>query len=214
MKNYIKGFKQFWVNESEWNDELGPLPDAVAHNDLKAVKTLLSSGANPNIKDAHGMSALEIAVLNGNYEIVELLVSHGAKPDAIDSKAFLEQELMQQGATSFFAAINTFEDDELLGVFTTYDDAFNYCRKFVPREMIRSLKSEGFGSTEEVMEYCIDSVNMIHEVDDIKYLMDETSSPASVILKAIMDSDLDDEAKSRFSVNLRRIEKTNNLFKR
>ncbi len=45
------------------------------------VKALLSAGANPNLKNANGSTALEYALFSGSTESVKLLLAAGAKLD-------------------------------------------------------------------------------------------------------------------------------------
>ena len=45
----------------------------------EAVEALLASGADPNVQDAAGMSALDIAEEHGAHDISALLLRFGAK---------------------------------------------------------------------------------------------------------------------------------------
>ncbi len=55
---------------------------ASAEGDTSAVRALLSQGADPNVVDDHGLSALHHAVLGGRLETVRVLIERGANPDA------------------------------------------------------------------------------------------------------------------------------------
>lgn len=56
-----------------------PLAKAIQANDIESVQNLLKSGANPNEVYKHNVTALKMAVTNGNKELVELLYKYGAK---------------------------------------------------------------------------------------------------------------------------------------
>jgi ankyrin repeat protein len=43
------------------------------------VECLLAHGADPNVKDHHGMTPLKMAKLSKKEPLVNLLVSHGAQ---------------------------------------------------------------------------------------------------------------------------------------
>ena len=59
-----------------------PLLEAVRRGDVAAVRTLLRDGADPNVAQGDGMSALHIAAEEGNAEIARLLLDRGAKVEA------------------------------------------------------------------------------------------------------------------------------------
>ena len=54
------------------------LVDAINNNDINAVQKLLKKGENPNSQDASGLTALMLATINNNYEIVNKLIEKGA----------------------------------------------------------------------------------------------------------------------------------------
>lgn len=58
------------------NEGLTPLHIAIAHNALDKVQALMTHGANPNICDSKGNSALMLAILNQHFEIALWLMSH------------------------------------------------------------------------------------------------------------------------------------------
>jgi len=62
------------------NNPIGatPLQSAVAGNHVSVVKSLLKSGANPNVREGAGFTPLHTAAGNGNTEIVQLLILSGA----------------------------------------------------------------------------------------------------------------------------------------
>jgi ankyrin repeat protein len=55
-----------------------PLQSAVAGNHVSIVKSLLKSGANPNVREGAGLTPLHTAASNGNTEIIQLLILSGA----------------------------------------------------------------------------------------------------------------------------------------
>jgi uncharacterized protein len=58
-----------------------PLLEAAGKGDTQAVQTLLSHGADPNRKDAGGLTALIVSVRAGCVPAVEMLLRHGADPN-------------------------------------------------------------------------------------------------------------------------------------
>ncbi len=77
-----------------------PLVWAMDNADTEAVRSLLASGADVNATydysyiSKKNVTALQLASLSGNFEIVKMLVTRGARIDAADS----------QGATALFLA--------------------------------------------------------------------------------------------------------------
>lgn len=63
-------------------DDAAPLLDAVRHNDIAGVRSLLNTGAEINATAANGASALHVAAAYGYTELVDVLVSAGARVDA------------------------------------------------------------------------------------------------------------------------------------
>ena len=59
-----------------------PMADAAMRGDVEAVKALLSSGADVNIAQGDGSTALHWAAYNGELELVELLLDAGASVEA------------------------------------------------------------------------------------------------------------------------------------
>ena len=56
-----------------------PLLDATKRGDVAAVRSLLKDGADPNLAQGDGLTALHVAAEEGYLEIAELLLSAGAK---------------------------------------------------------------------------------------------------------------------------------------
>ena len=59
-----------------------PLLDATKRGDEAAVRSLLAEGADPNVAQGDGLTALHLAAQVGNLEIAELLLAGGAKVEA------------------------------------------------------------------------------------------------------------------------------------
>ena len=59
-----------------------PLLDATKRGDEAAVRSLLAEGADPNVAQGDGLTALHLAAQAGNLEIAELLLAGGAKVEA------------------------------------------------------------------------------------------------------------------------------------
>ena len=57
------------------------LPIVLAADDPKLTRLLLQRGANPNVKDQRGVTALMSAIQSGNKEVIGILREHGAKED-------------------------------------------------------------------------------------------------------------------------------------
>jgi hypothetical protein len=62
-----------------------PLLSAVAARDKDRIESLLDQGADVDQRDVAGRSALMLATLRGQVEIVQLLLSRGADPNAADT---------------------------------------------------------------------------------------------------------------------------------
>ncbi|KAJ5428276.1 hypothetical protein N7445_009730 [Penicillium cf. griseofulvum] len=62
-----------------------PLIAAVYGGHTMATASLLQYGANPNMVDQHGMTALWWAIASGHFDIVELLLSCGATTESVGS---------------------------------------------------------------------------------------------------------------------------------
>lgn len=54
------------------------LGEAVLNNDIGQISLLLKQGASPNLLDANGQNALELAIANQSVEAVQLLIEAGA----------------------------------------------------------------------------------------------------------------------------------------
>lgn len=66
------------LNQIATTNDWTPLHCACANSDsfpgaIECVTILLSAGANPRIKDPHGRTALDVAIMNENTKIVDLL---------------------------------------------------------------------------------------------------------------------------------------------
>ena len=65
----------------EWT----PLFYAARENALDAGKTLIDGGANLNLADPDGATALVIAIINAHYEFAAMLLTAGADPNVVDT---------------------------------------------------------------------------------------------------------------------------------
>ena len=59
-----------------------PLLDATTRGDVAAVRSLLAEGADPNLAQGDGLTALHLAAQEGNLEIAEILLGAGAMVEA------------------------------------------------------------------------------------------------------------------------------------
>lgn len=61
-----------------------PLWSAARKNRTKMIFLLIELGADVNLRDSDGETALSIAVIFGNYESAKILIDHGANVNAIN----------------------------------------------------------------------------------------------------------------------------------
>ena len=61
-----------------------PMLAAALNGHIDVVKVLLDGGANPDISDNEGSTALHIAVLEGHFDVVKVLLDGGADPDIVN----------------------------------------------------------------------------------------------------------------------------------
>jgi ankyrin repeat protein len=61
-----------------------PLLFAARQNAQAAALTLIEVGADPNIRDPDGLNALNVAVMNGHYDLAAALLDAGADPNVAD----------------------------------------------------------------------------------------------------------------------------------
>jgi len=64
-----------------------PLMYAARENSLDAGRALVKGGAGLDLTDPDGATALEIAIINANYEFGALLLEAGANPNIVDTEA-------------------------------------------------------------------------------------------------------------------------------
>ena len=60
--------------------QVRPLHSAAARNDAALVRQLLASGADPNVAQHGGWTALHSAAKHGNAEMVQVLLQYNADP--------------------------------------------------------------------------------------------------------------------------------------
>jgi ankyrin repeat protein len=64
-----------------------PLMYAARDGSLEAVQTLAALGADLNLTDPDGATALVLAIINANYDVAAALVEKGADPNVADKEA-------------------------------------------------------------------------------------------------------------------------------
>src|SRR4030095_12745835 len=64
-----------------------PLMYAARQGALEAVDTLAALGADLNLTDPDGATALVLAIINANYDVAAALVEKGADPNVADNEA-------------------------------------------------------------------------------------------------------------------------------
>ena len=82
-----------------------PLMYAARQNAIDAARALADSGANLNLTDPDGTSALVFAIINGHFDLARLLLQKGADPNVADEK----------GMTALYAAVDMHTLDETVG---------------------------------------------------------------------------------------------------
>jgi ankyrin repeat protein len=85
--NYVASF----VPKGQWT----PLMYAARENAIAAVRALVDAGADVNLQDPEGVTALLEAVLNLHYDLAKVLVEKGADPKVAD----------KAGLTPLFAVV-------------------------------------------------------------------------------------------------------------
>ncbi|MFM8813098.1 MAG: ankyrin repeat domain-containing protein, partial [Methylophilaceae bacterium] len=69
------------IQLSAWADDIPYLLTVASKGDAKSVKAILDTGANPNLRDIDGLTALMYATRKDKVEVVQLLLSKGADPN-------------------------------------------------------------------------------------------------------------------------------------
>lgn len=73
-----------------------PLMYAARENARDAARALTEVGANPDLRDADGTTALGVAIMNGHYDLAAWLLEAGADPDVAD----------RTGMTALYGAVD------------------------------------------------------------------------------------------------------------
>jgi len=82
-----------------------PLMYAARQNAIDAARALADAGANLDLTDPDGTSALVFAIINGHFDLAELLLRTGADPNVADEK----------GMAALYAAVDMHTLDETVG---------------------------------------------------------------------------------------------------
>jgi ankyrin repeat protein len=82
-----------------------PLMYAARQNAIDAARALADAGADLNLTDPDGTTALVFAIINGHFDLARLLVEKGADPNVADS----------QGMAALYAAVDMSTLDETVG---------------------------------------------------------------------------------------------------
>ncbi len=61
---------------------------AAARGDPAEVRVLLSRGAKPDVRDAHGRTPLHVAAYGGHHQAMRALVAGGANPNALENDRY------------------------------------------------------------------------------------------------------------------------------
>jgi ankyrin repeat protein len=82
-----------------------PLLFAGRENAPAAALALIEVGADPNIRDPDGLTALNVAVMNAHFDLAVALLEAGADPDAAD----------RTGMTALYGAVETANVGNMIG---------------------------------------------------------------------------------------------------
>jgi len=80
-------FAQVPPSSSEISRYTGLLA-AAAHGDSTQIKTLLSKGEKPDVRDEYGRTPLHVATYGGHQEAMRSLVTGGANPNALENDRY------------------------------------------------------------------------------------------------------------------------------
>jgi uncharacterized protein len=91
----VKKFIEYGMDVNEKLNGMTPLMYAARYNKVEIIKYLLLKGADRNIKDSQGFTALKYAELSNAYEAIAILkssVNEQVKISLIDDALFLNPE--------------------------------------------------------------------------------------------------------------------------
>lgn len=57
---------------------------AIKHSNIQKIEKMLKNGQDVNVRDSHGVTALQLAVIKGDFALVKMFVKYGADINAID----------------------------------------------------------------------------------------------------------------------------------
>lgn len=70
---FIKKLIEYGADVNEISEDLSPLMIAARYNKVDIIKVLLANGANPNVKNEKGFTALKYAQLSNATEAIAIL---------------------------------------------------------------------------------------------------------------------------------------------
>lgn len=105
------------------------------------VPLLLNAGADPNMTDSHGYTALHIAATEGNVEVVKLLLHHGVNP-----------QFGERGCESLFSSPLHLSDQAMgFEVMSSYLDMCKGKQEFLNYQIVSKTV---FNETQHSGEFC------------------------------------------------------------
>jgi hypothetical protein len=92
-------------NIKESVNGISPLLEGAKYGQLQVVMTLLEKGANPDIRNHEGQTALMLAAQKGDKRILQALIKSGARPDVKDLKGWSARSYAEQAHNSELIAL-------------------------------------------------------------------------------------------------------------
>ena len=107
-----KDIKHGFLNSRLPAGGLTPLLHAARENAYEATQALLELGADVNLKDPQGISALRTAIVNAHLDLADLLLQHGADPN----EGALPQAVKVRTETNLRPATNRADRLDVMGL--------------------------------------------------------------------------------------------------
>ena len=83
----------FGVNKLDDSNRTPLMFAALGNNRKSSCSMLIDCGADLNLQDVNGLTALHVACYHGHKSATNILLSKGAVPDILDAKVRLEMQI-------------------------------------------------------------------------------------------------------------------------